>query len=444
MASDEEIKIVITAEDKASGVLDKVGAGSGRLGAALKGLGAIAATAFVAAGTAIIGFGVSSIKAFIESEKQMTVANTALQNAIEEMTGKQLADLNKTLGATGSSFVAVQEAMKESSKAALKLGFDDEAASVAFAKLFQVTQDVTKAQNDLKLAEDLAAFSGRSLEESAAAITKVHAGATRVLKEFGIELADDATAADALDLLQKRVTGSAQEMANTTGGKLNILNESWSNLKEQVGATLAEAITPFIDKLSVWAQDPSTQKQFQEIATKIAAMAAQLGPLVLSLVPALTAGLNIAIPVLQFLTGVVNVLTEGFKIWIQTLKEMIDWIKKIPDEVNRAVASLNQLAAKVPGSGGLGITNRIGDAISGALGIGGRASGGPVSAGTPYMVGEQGPELFVPGRSGSIVPNGVLGGGGITINITGTFLSEDAASQLGDMMINQVKRELRI
>lgn len=38
------------------------------------------------------------------------------------------------------------------------------------------------------------------------------------------------------------------------------------------------------------------------------------------------------------------------------------------------------------------------------------ASGGPVSAGRPYVVGERGPEMFVPGSSGSIVP-----GGGITI-----------------------------
>lgn len=35
-----------------------------------------------------------------------------------------------------------------------------------------------------------------------------------------------------------------------------------------------------------------------------------------------------------------------------------------------------------------------------------RAEGGPVSSGRPYIVGERGPELFVPGMSGGIVPNG--------------------------------------
>jgi hypothetical protein len=47
----------------------------------------------------------------------------------------------------------------------------------------------------------------------------------------------------------------------------------------------------------------------------------------------------------------------------------------------------------------------------------GRAAGGPVSAGSPYMVGESGPELFVPSAAGNIVPSGQTGGGGVTVNI---------------------------
>jgi len=58
----------------------------------------------------------------------------------------------------------------------------------------------------------------------------------------------------------------------------------------------------------------------------------------------------------------------------------------------------------------------------------GRAAGGPVTGGQQYMVGERGPELFVPNQSGSIVPNNSLGG---QINVTvqaGAFLgsSDDA------------------
>lgn len=54
----------------------------------------------------------------------------------------------------------------------------------------------------------------------------------------------------------------------------------------------------------------------------------------------------------------------------------------------------------------------------------GRANGGPVSGGTPYMVGEVGPEIFVPYSSGTIIPNSALGGGGggspVVININAT------------------------
>ena len=50
-----------------------------------------------------------------------------------------------------------------------------------------------------------------------------------------------------------------------------------------------------------------------------------------------------------------------------------------------------------------------------------REKGGPVTAGRPYLVGEKGPELFVPGQSGGIVPNhglAMAGGGETNVNIT--------------------------
>jgi hypothetical protein len=67
--------------------------------------------------------------------------------------------------------------------------------------------------------------------------------------------------------------------------------------------------------------------------------------------------------------------------------------------------------------GGIGSRTTI---AGGALG-GLRANGGPVSANRQYIVGEKGPELFMSGSSGSIVPNNALGGnsgGGVTINQT--------------------------
>jgi phage-related minor tail protein len=47
---------------------------------------------------------------------------------------------------------------------------------------------------------------------------------------------------------------------------------------------------------------------------------------------------------------------------------------------------------------------------------GARAEGGPVMGGRAYLVGERGPELFVPGMSGSVVPR-APGAAGVTVNV---------------------------
>lgn len=59
-------------------------------------------------------------------------------------------------------------------------------------------------------------------------------------------------------------------------------------------------------------------------------------------------------------------------------------------------------------------------------GFAGKAGGGDVSGGTPYMVGENGPELFMPNTSGTIVPNGKWGGGHTVYNdFRGAVVTDD-------------------
>lgn len=53
-----------------------------------------------------------------------------------------------------------------------------------------------------------------------------------------------------------------------------------------------------------------------------------------------------------------------------------------------------------PGTGGLG--GLIGQSLGALLGLPGRATGGPVSPGRAYLVGENGPEVFLPTTSGRI------------------------------------------
>lgn len=68
-----------------------------------------------------------------------------------------------------------------------------------------------------------------------------------------------------------------------------------------------------------------------------------------------------------------------------------------------------------------------------------KAAGGPVSSGRPYIVGEQGPELFVPGRSGAIVPNNQLGAStNVVVNVDAKGTSVQGNDQTGNQLARAV------
>ena len=102
-----------------------------------------------------------------------------------------------------------------------------------------------------------------------------------------------------------------------------------------------------------------------------------------------------------------QILATGFEDAILSGQKLSEVLRAIGQDLVRLVFSnmVTQPLAK-----------GIGTFLSGM-----RAEGGPVNAGGAYMVGEKGPELFVPSSSGSIVPNGAMGSsgggsGGVTVN----------------------------
>lgn len=100
--------------------------------------------------------------------------------------------------------------------------------------------------------------------------------------------------------------------------------------------------------------------------------------------------------------------------------------QEVVDETRKALAEVNNLTSGINGipttktftmvmnmnNAAASVANYGGSGFSGNK----RAAGGPVNAGEMYLVGENGPELFVSNQSGKIVPNGGLagssGGGG--------------------------------
>lgn len=78
------------------------------------------------------------------------------------------------------------------------------------------------------------------------------------------------------------------------------------------------------------------------------------------------------------------------------------------------------------GGGGGGILG-IGSLIGSLFGLPGRATGGPVSPGRPYIVGERGPELFVPTSAGQVNAGGG-GGGSRSVNVSIRVVAPEGSS----------------
>lgn len=90
--------------------------------------------------------------------------------------------------------------------------------------------------------------------------------------------------------------------------------------------------------------------------------------------------------------------------------------------MNTYMAATKALAAYPPPFGFIAAGAAIGMGLAQVAQIrsqqyAGRAIGGPVASGTPYMVGENGPELFIPQGNGRIEPTNQLGSGATVINL---------------------------
>ena len=118
----------------------------------------------------------------------------------------------------------------------------------------------------------------------------------------------------------------------------------------------------------------------------------------------------------------------------------------VEQAINAIKAFLTPFSASTPLGAGGGTVGKYGT-LGPNYGIPQRANGGPVSSGQTYMVGERGPELFVPGRSGTIVANDKMGGGvNVVVNVdaSGSKVEgdEQEGKQLGRLIAAAIQQEL--
>ena len=159
----------------------------------------------------------------------------------------------------------------------------------------------------------------------------------------------------------------------------------------------------------------------------------------------------------QGIGGAFDALIAGSEAFGASLKRiasgvLIDIAKQllqifvIEQAINALKGVLTPFSAATPLGAGGGMVGKFGT-LGPNFGIPQRAQGGSVMAGQPYLVGERGPELFMPGRSGGIARAGSFGGGAnIVVNVdaggTNVQGNQPEGQALGRVIAAAVQAEL--
>ncbi len=449
-----------TADSEVQGFGDKLGK-----------FGKVAGAAFAAAGAAAVAYAgklaIDGVKSAIEDEAAQLRLATALKNVT---------------GATDAQIAATEDYI---TKTTLATGVTDDELRPSLQRLVTATNDVKEAQRLQAIALDVSAGSGKSLEAVTNAMAKAAEGNTGALVKLGIGL----SAAELKTMSMEQVTaqlaetfgGQAATQADTFQGKMQRLQVAFDEGKETVGAFILDAITPLVSGL-VNNVIPRISEFADELGENLKPVMEDVSTFVKdTLVPAFKEMWNFLnefiIPTLKtILVPVVKALFSAFSQVANTIKDNEEKLKPLltlfkavatfsRDVLAPVLGTVLSTALKAVGSilsslisgfstlvgliGGVvsGIKSMIdlvrnnplvegiSGIISGAFG-GGRASGGSVTAGTTYLVGEKGAELFTPNTSGTIIPNNALGGKGATINLTvnGAIDPEGTARQIVDIL----------
>lgn len=110
-----------------------------------------------------------------------------------------------------------------------------------------------------------------------------------------------------------------------------------------------------------------------------------------------------------------------------------------------ALAVINDIAAQAVRTlfGGADGALGLGGLLGSVLGLPGRATGGPVSPGRGYLVGERGPELFVPTSAGRIEAAGSGGARNVRVSIAVAAPAGSSAPQALQRSARQVASAVR-
>jgi hypothetical protein len=231
--SDRSANFVIAARDAATKPIGNVGKAMGRLrGAAGTAFKTIAAGA-IAAATAIAAFTALAIKGAMSEEKSIILTNAALRQR-----GFELDSLGPKVEAQVKAFE--------------RFGLEGEnvrAGIEAGSRFFKNQENLLKAN---AVAANIAAVTDQDLASVMRILGKAVQGQTRGLKTLGIEVEEGAKLKDILAAADEKYAGIADELANSTSGKMLAAQEKFNGAMDEFGLKILplvqEALTFLTEK----------------------------------------------------------------------------------------------------------------------------------------------------------------------------------------------------
>lgn len=368
----------------------------------------------LAAGTSDLGLATERA-----SETQAAFIRSLFEaEAAGRITGEELGDMLQTLDDVSTAWDDTREAQTASIQADIDKAISLEAVSSAwvedqraasgakdeYGQLLFIGQQLAKVLEDQGLAADSAAGSTANMgaEAGSAALSASQLEAEQKAAE---QAAKDHEAA--LDSLTSTLSGYIN-----TAQQAEVAQDQWaktaSNLHQEIvkqieanteGAAATEGYTDAaISNREAFRQLVDIAQQ--DIAAKIRQGASTAE------VTALAASYAGRLNEVAAITGVGETATDRYE---QQIREAAAAVNAARGELG----ALDDMAVSVPVDIYVSVipTSEQAANINVGKGLLGLAAGGPVRAGDAYVVGEEGPELFVPKMSGQIIPNDEMTGG---------------------------------
>ncbi len=238
-SSDENLNLTIRAKDEATSTLKKVKESVD---------GVTSATDKTKKSnedlTASVFKGVAAWDIF---KRGVQEAKQFMSESVDEyLDAQKKLDLTRaTVESMGQSFEAARPQLEAFGDRMAHLGHDGETASLAAAQLAKLAGgDLAKGMQLAKLAADLTASGYNDFAGNVDNLTKVLAGkGQRALIDYRVNMDENATTAEQLNAIQGKVTQTTEDYANTIPGKLLIVKQGYSDLKEEIGRGFVTAIT---------------------------------------------------------------------------------------------------------------------------------------------------------------------------------------------------------